>query len=67
MTDQESSQLYLVIDSHDTLVAVFLLETDAMRYIKNQGEIMRIQGINSTDNWKHWRKFYNQIKLSFGG
>ena len=67
MTDQESSQLYLVIDSHDTLVAVFLLDTDAMRYIKNQDESMRIQGINSTDNWKHWRKFYNQIKLSFGG
>ena len=64
MTDQEADRLYLVIDSHDTLVAVFLLETDAMRYIKNQGESMRIQGINSTDNWKHWRKFYNQIKLN---
>jgi len=64
MTDHEADKLYLVIDSHDTLVAVFLLETDAMRYIKNQGESMRIQGINSTDNWKHWRKFYNQVKLT---
>ena len=64
MTDHEADRLYLVIDSHDTLVAVFLLDTDAMRYIKNQGEIMRIQGINSTDNWRHWRKFYNQIKLN---
>ena len=64
MTDHEADRLYLVIDSHDTLVAVFLLETDAMRYIKNQGESMRIQGINITDNWKHWRKFYNQIKLN---
>jgi len=63
MTDHEANKLYLVIDSHDTLVAVFLLDTDAMRYIKNQGEIMRIQGINSLDNWRHWRKFYNQIKL----
>jgi hypothetical protein len=67
MTDQEADKLYLVIDSHDTLVAVFLLDTDAMRYIKNQGESMRIQGINSLDNWRHWRKFYNQIDLSFGG
>ena len=67
MTDQEADRLYLVIDSHDTLVAVFLLDTDAMRYIKNQGESMRIQGINSLDNWRHWRKFYNQIKLSFKG
>ena len=67
MTDQEADKLYLVIDSHDTLVAVFLLDTDAMRYIKNQDESMRIQGINRLDNWKHWRKFGQQIDLSFGG
>jgi hypothetical protein len=64
MTDHEADKLYLVIDSHDTLVAVFMLDTDALQYIKNQGESMRIQGINRLDNWRHWRKFYNQVKLT---
>jgi len=64
MTDQESSQLYLVIDSHDTLVAVFMLDTDALRYVKNQGEIMRIQGINRLDNWMQWCNFRDQIELN---
>ena len=64
MTDHEANKLYLVIDSHDTLVAVFMLDTDALRYVKNQDESMRIQGINKLDNWKHWRKFSQQIELT---
>ena len=64
MTDQEADRLYLVIDSHDTLVAVFMLDTDALRYIKNQGESMRIQGIDRLDNWMLWRKFGQQIELT---
>lgn len=67
MTDHDANQLYLVVDSHDTLVAVFMLDTDAMRYVKNQGEIMRIQGINRLDNWRQWRNFGQQIDLNFGG
>ena len=66
MTDHEADKLYLVIDSHDTLVAVFMLDTDALQYIKNQGENMRIQGINRLDNWKHWRSFGQKI-ICFGG
>jgi hypothetical protein len=64
MTDHDANQLYLVIDSHDTLVAVFMLDTDALRYIKNQGESMRIQGIDRLDNWMLWRKFGQQIELT---
>ena len=64
MTDHEADKLYLVIDSHDTLVAVFMLDTDALRYIKNQGESMRIQGIDRLDNWMLWRKFGQQIELT---
>jgi len=65
--NDEPNQLYLVIDSYDTLVAVFMLDTDALRYVKNQDESMRIQGINSLDNWRQWRNFGQQIDLNFGG
>ena len=64
MTYHDANQLYLVIDSHDTLVAVFLLDTDALTYIKNQDESMRIQGINRLDNWLDWTNFRKKVELT---